>query len=83
MTAFVTGEPVTETNPQPVRVLGVDTPITLTGDVIVDTLGALDDTKEIDPEAATATIPALLRGILKALNDQTALLATIASNTAP
>lgn len=45
-----------------------DSPITLTGDLIVDTLGALDNSAETDPAAASATIPALLRGILLALS---------------
>lgn len=60
-----------------------DGQVTLTGDVVVDTLGALNDAKVTDPDAASATVPALLRGILKALNDQTALLQTIATNTTP
>lgn len=60
-----------------------DDPIQLTGDVMVDTLGALNDAKVTNPDAASATIPALLRGILKALNDQTVLLQTIATNTTP
>lgn len=42
-----------------------DGSVTLTGDVVVDTFGALDDTPVSDPAAASATIPALLRGILK------------------
>lgn len=58
-----------------------DSPVELTGDVVVDTLGALDDAKVTDPDAASATIPALLRGILEEMQAQTALLTTIASNT--
>lgn len=44
--------------------LGVEAPITLTGDLVVDTLGALNNAKVTNPDAASATIPALLRGIL-------------------
>jgi len=44
--------------------LALDAPVTLTGDVVLDTFGALDDAKETDPDAASATIPALLRGQL-------------------
>ena len=58
-------------------------PIQLNGDLIADTFGNLNDTKVTNPDAASATIPALLRGILKALNDQTVLLQTIADNTTP
>jgi hypothetical protein len=49
-------------------VVGVDLvggTVNLTGDVILDTFGALDDAKESNPDAASATIPSLLRGILK------------------
>lgn len=42
-------------------------PIQLTGDVVVDTLGALNNSKELDPDSASATIPSLLRGILDGL----------------
>lgn len=44
-----------------------DSPVNLTGDVVVDTLGALDDSAEVDPAAASATIPSLLRGELTEL----------------
>lgn len=47
-----------------VNVTNVSTPVELTGDVMVDTFGALDDAAEADPDAASATIPALLRGSL-------------------
>jgi len=45
----------------------VDDPVVLTGDIVVDTLGALNDSSEVDPAAASATIPALLRGQLATL----------------
>lgn len=44
-----------------------DSPVTLTGDVVVDTLGALNDAKVTNPDAASATIPALERGQLAQL----------------
>jgi hypothetical protein len=45
--------------------LGSDSsPITLSGNVVVDTLGALNNARVADPDAASATIPALLRGLL-------------------
>jgi hypothetical protein len=58
-----------------------DSPVQLTGDVVVDTLGALNNAKVTDPDAASATIPALLRGMLDEMQAQTALLTTIAANT--
>src|SRR5438105_8368871 len=42
-------------------------PVQLTGDVVVDTLGALGDAAVTDPAAGSATIPALLRGLISAL----------------
>jgi hypothetical protein len=74
-------QPVSATNPMPVAFVDSET-VNLTGDVVVDTLGALDNSKVTDPDAASATIPALLRGILEELQAQTVLLTTIASNTA-
>lgn len=59
-----------------------DAAVELSGDVVVDTLGALDDSKVTDSDAASATIPALLRGILEELQSQTALLGDIKTNTA-
>jgi hypothetical protein len=38
--------------------------VTLTGSVVLDTFGTLSDAEVTDPAAASATIPALLRGIL-------------------
>ena len=68
---------------------GLDTTVTLTGDVVVDTLGALNNAKVVDPDAASATIPALLRGLLAelvtlnaAMVTANAALATIVTNTA-
>ena len=62
----------------------------ITGDLMVDTFGALDDAKVVDPDAASATIPALLRGILEELQAQTALMTAanaklddIVTNTTP
>lgn len=57
--------PVDADNPLPVEIVNVTTPVELTGDVVLDTFGALDNAKEVDPDAASATIPALLRGILQ------------------
>lgn len=54
----------TDTYAPGMAVVGVDTTITLTGDLVVNTLGDLDDAKVVDPDAASATIPALLRGAL-------------------
>lgn len=75
------GVKVSEDAPIPVTVVGVDTDVTLTGDVVVDTLGALNNAKVVDPDAASATLPALSRGQLKQLVDilakQTAILAAI------
>lgn len=47
-----------------VAIASSDAEINLTGDVVVDTLGALDDAAVVDPDSGSATIPALLRGIL-------------------
>jgi len=68
-------------NPVPVKVVEADGDVVLSGDVIVDTLGALDDAAESDPDAASATIPALLRGILAELQAMSALLDDIKTNT--
>lgn len=54
---------------QKVEVSNVTTPVELTGDVIVDTLGALDDASETDPDAASATLPSLARGQVELLTD--------------
>ena len=48
-----------------VAIMGLDGDVTLTGNLMADTLGALDNAKVVNPDAASATIPALLRGILK------------------
>lgn len=52
----------------PVVAFTADSPVELTGDVVVDTFGALNDAAETDPDAASATMPSLLRGILQALS---------------
>lgn len=44
-------------------------------------LGALDDAAEDDPDAASASIASLLRGILEELKAQTVILAAIETNT--
>lgn len=54
----------------------LDGEVTLTGDLVVDTLGALNNAKVVNPDAASATIPALLRG---ALAQQVALVAAVAT----
>jgi hypothetical protein len=61
---------------QKVEVSNVTSPVELTGDIMVDTFGALDDAKVTDPDAASATIPALLRGNLTKLNELKALIGT-------
>lgn len=50
----------------PVMAVGAVTgaEVTLTGDLVVDTLGALNNSKVVDPDAASATLPALARGQL-------------------
>jgi hypothetical protein len=50
-----------------VAIVGADTDVTLTGDMVVDTLGALNDSAVVNPAAASATIPALMRGELTEL----------------
>lgn len=57
-----------------VAIVSSDAEITLTGDVVVDTLGALDDAAVTDPDSGSATIPALLRGLL---TNQETLIAAI------
>jgi hypothetical protein len=64
-----TGEPITADNPLP-TLFDPDATITLTGDVVLDTFGALDNTKVVDPDAASATVPALLRGLLNAQGNE-------------
>lgn len=66
------------THARGITIVGLDTPVELTGDVMVDTLGDLDDAKELDPDAASATLPALTRGVLA----NTATLASTVSNYA-
>lgn len=51
---------------QKVEVTNVGGDITLTGDISVDTWGALNNAAVNDPDAASATVPSLLRGILEA-----------------
>jgi hypothetical protein len=68
-----------------------DVTIEVAGDALLEavTLGALDDAAESDPDAASATIPSLLRGILTELQlitaelqAHTVLLTSIETNTA-
>lgn len=81
----VGGAPVTivqgSDSPVPVSVVETEGDINLTGDVIVDTFGTLADAAETDPEAASATIPALLRGVLEQQAEMIVLLTTIVANT--
>lgn len=65
----------------PVSVVGANGDIVLSGDIIVDTFGALDDGPETDPDAASATIPSLLRGIIAQNETIISLLTNIESNT--
>jgi len=46
-----------------VKLVNSDT-VNLTGSVVLDTFGALTDGVEPNPDAASATIPSLLRGLL-------------------
>lgn len=46
---------------------GFEGDVTLTGDIVLDTFGALNNAKVTNPDAASATIPALLRGIMSML----------------
>jgi hypothetical protein len=46
-------------------------------------LGALTDDAETDPDAVSASIASILRGILTELQAQTVILNTIATNTTP
>jgi len=50
--------------------------------VTVPVLGELTDDAEDDPDAASASIASILRGMLAEMQAQTALLTTIAANTA-
>lgn len=50
-----------------VTIVGLDTPVELTGDVGVGVLGATDDAAQTDPNAADATIASLTRGMLALL----------------
>ncbi len=60
---FNSGQIASETNGIPVKIVESDATINLTGDVVVDTLGALNDAAVTDPAASSATVPALLRGL--------------------
>lgn len=71
------------THARGVTIVGLDTPVELTGEVSVASWGDVDDAKVTNPDAASATVPALLRGLLAEAKAQTALLTTIASNTTP
>lgn len=55
---------------QRVEIVSSVDPVTLTGDVVLDTFGALDNAAENNPDAASATIPSLLRGILEAFGSE-------------
>lgn len=72
------------THARGVAIVGLEGDVEITGDANVDTsalealVGALDASAQTDPDAASATMLALLRGILTELQAQTALLTTIA-----
>jgi hypothetical protein len=72
------------THARGVAIVGLEGDVTIEGDAVVDTsalealFGPLDATAETDPDAASATVTALLRGILAELQAQTVLLTTIA-----
>lgn len=72
-----------------VAIGGLEGDVVISGDAVVDTsalealVGAVDETAESDPDAESATLLALLRGILGQLVAANALLTTIAENTAP
>lgn len=74
------------THARGVALVGAESPVEITGDAVVDTsalealVGPLDASPEDDPEAASATVTALLRGILAELKAQTVLLTTIAGS---
>ncbi len=76
------------THAEGVTIVGLATPVVITGDAVVDTsalealIGPLNATKATNPNAASATTNALLRGILNELQAHTVLLTTIATNTA-
>ncbi|MCF8533039.1 MAG: hypothetical protein K9G48_08555 [Reyranella sp.] len=73
------------THAEGVTIVGLESPVQITGDAVVDTsalealVGAVDVSKETDPDAENASTNALLRGILAELQAQTALLTTIAA----
>lgn len=62
-----------------VAIGGVEGDITLTGDLVVDTLGALNNAKVVDPDAVSATLPALTRGQLTQLLTMVTRLTAIAT----
>lgn len=77
------------THAEVVAIGGLDGDVVITGDANVDTsalealVGALNDSAEENPAAASATLLALLRGILAQQVAMNALLTTIAENTTP
>lgn len=72
-----------------VAIGGLEGDVVISGDANVDTsalealVGPVDASAESDPDAASATLLALLRGILGQLVLANATLATIADNTTP
>lgn len=54
------------THARTVTIIGLDTPVEITGTANVDVWGATDDALEADPNAADATINSLERGQLAA-----------------
>ena len=81
VTPLAGNNPVATDNPLPVALVATDGPVTinLTGAVSVDTLGALNDAKVTNPDAASATLPSLARGQLSEL---VAILAKLSADPA-
>lgn len=72
-----------------VAIGGLEGDVVISGDAVVDTaalealVGPVDATAEENPAAASATLLALLRGILAQLVEANTTLTTIAENTTP
>lgn len=75
------------THARGVAIVGLEGDVNIAGDAVVDTtalealVGPVNATAVTDPDAASATMLALLRGILTELQAQTALLTSIETNT--
>lgn len=62
---------------QRVEIVSSEEEITLSGDVVLDTFGALDDASETNPDAASATMASLLRGTVEKVTDTEAAVAAL------